>query len=209
MEIDADQVEAQANLGDALLQKGELDEAVAQYYKALEIKPTYAEVHYNLGNALLREGQADEAIAHYEKALEIKPDYADVHNNLGIVLFQKGEVDQAIAHYQRALEINPQDVQARANLAWALATSPQTSMLKAIALKLAQQANQLMGGSNPTVLRILAAAFAQTGKFSEAVETAERSLQLATAQNNTPLVAALRTEIGLYQKGLPCRNQQQ
>jgi len=207
VEIDADQVEAQANLGDALLQKGELDEAVAQYYKALQIKPTYAEVHYNLGNALLREGQADEAIAHYEKALQIKPDYADVHNNLGIVLFQKGEVDQAIAHYQRALEINPRDVQARANLAWTLATSPQTSMMKAIAVKLAQQANELTGGADPTVLHILAAAFAQSGQFSEAVETAERSLQLATAQSKTSLVEALRTEIGLYQKGVPYRNE--
>ncbi len=207
--IKADHVEAQANLGNALLQKGKLDEAIAQYDKALEIKSDYPEVHYNLGNALLQKGQVDEAIAHYEKALAIKPDYADVHNNLGIVLLQKGQVDEAIAHYQRALEINPQDVQARANLAWALATSPQTSMLKAIAVKLAQQANQLTGGANPTVLHILAAAFAQTGKFSEAIETAERSLQLATAQNNTPLVAALRTEIGLYQKGLPCRNQQQ
>ena len=206
VEIDADQVEAQANLGDALLQKGELDEAVAQYYKALQIKPTYAEVHYNLGNALLRKGQADEAIAHYEKALQIKPDDADVHNNLGVVLFQKGEVDQAIAHYQRALEINPQDVQARANLAWTLATSPQTPIMKAIAVKLAQQANELTGRANPAVLHILAAALAQSGQFSEAVETAERSLQLATAQNKTSLVEALRTEIGLYQKGFPYRN---
>ena len=184
-----------------------MDEAIAQYYKALEIKPDYAEVHYNLGNALLHKGQMDEAIAHYKKALEIKPDCADGYNNLGIVLFQKGQVDQAIAQYQKALEINPQDVQARANLAWALATSPQTPMLKAIAVKLAQQANQLTGGANPTVLHILAAAFAQTGHFSEAVETAERSLQLATAQNKTSLVEALRTEIGLYQKGFPCRNE--
>jgi protein O-mannosyl-transferase len=206
VEIDANQAEPQANLGNALLQKGELDEAITQYYKALAIKPHSAEVHYNLGNALLRKGQADEAIAEYERALVILPDYADVHNNLGIVLFQKGDVDQAVSHYQRALEINPQDVQARANLAWTLATSPQTSLMKALAPKLAQQANQLMGGSNPTILRILAAAFAQTGRFSEAVETAERSLQLATAQNDAALVEALRAEIGLYQNGIPYRH---
>jgi tetratricopeptide (TPR) repeat protein len=208
LEIDANQVEVQANLGNALLQKGAFEEAIAHYNKALQIKPTYAEVHYNLGNALLRQGQADEAIAEYEKALEIKPDFADVHNNLGLVLFQKGEVDQAIAHYQRALEINPQDVEARANLAWTLATSPQTSMMKAIAVKLAQQTNELTGNANPMVLRILAAAFAQSGQFSEAIETAERSLQLATAQNKTSLVEALRTEIGLYQKGFPYRSEQ-
>jgi protein O-mannosyl-transferase len=202
-EIKADNLEARANLASALLHKGELDEAIAQYYKAIEIKPDSALAHYDLANVLLQKGQVDEAIAHYEKAIEIKPDDADVHNNLGVVLFQRGQVDQAIAHYQKALEINPQNVQARANLAWALANSPQSSMLKAIAVKLAQQAIQLTGGANPTVLHILAAAYAQTGQFTEAVETAQRSLKLATAQNNTVLADALRTEIGLYKKGFP------
>jgi protein O-mannosyl-transferase len=208
-EIKADNLEARANLGSALLRKGELDEAIVQYYKAIEIKPDSALAHYDLANVLLQKGQVDEAIAHYERAIEIKPDDADVYNNLGIVLFQKGQVDQAIAHYQKALDINPQNVQARANLAWALATSPQSSMLKAIAVKLAQQANQLTGGANPTVLHILAAAYAQTGQFTEAVETAQRSLQLATAQNSTVLVDALRTEIGLYKKGFPYRSGKQ
>jgi protein O-mannosyl-transferase len=205
VEIDAEQPEPQANLGNALLQNGDVEKAIAQYYNALRIKPNYAEVHYNLGNALLHNGRADEAIDHYEKAIALKPDYADAHNNLGIVLFQKGEVDQAIAHYQRALEINPQDLQARANLAWALATSPQSTVMKAIAVKLAQQANELTGKTDPTVLHILAAAFAQRGQFPEAIETAEHGLQLATAQSKGSLVEALRTEISFYQMGLPYR----
>ena len=205
VEIDDEQAEPQANLGNALLQNGDVDEAIAQYFNALRIKPNYAEVHYNLGNALLRKGRTDEAIGQYEKAIVLQPDYADVHNNLGIVLFQKGEVDQAIAHYQRALEINPQNVQTRANLAWALATSPQSPVMKAVAVKLAQQANELTGEADPTVLHILAAAFAQRGQFPEAIETAERGLQLATAQNKESLAKALRTEIGFYQVGLPYR----
>ena len=206
VEIDTEQAEPQANLGNALLQNGDLDEAIAQYSSALRVKPNYAEVHYNLGNALLRKGQADEAIAQYEKAIALKPDYANIHNNLGIVLFQKGEVDRAIAQYQRALEINPQDVQARANLAWALATSPQPSVMKAIAVKLAQQANELTGRTDPAVLHILAAAFAQREEYAEAIETAERGWQLATDQNKGSLAEALRTEIGFYQMGLPYRS---
>jgi tetratricopeptide (TPR) repeat protein len=206
LEIKADDVGAEANLGNALLQKGQLDDAIAHYDAALEINPGDAKVHYNLGSALLHKGQFDEAIAQYQKALEINPGYPEVYNNLGIALFQKGQLGEAIAQYQKALEINPQDVQARANLAWALATSPQTALLKALALKLAQQANQLTGATNPTVLQILAAAYAQTGHFPEAVETAERSLQLATTQNNTALADALRTEIDRYRRGFPYRN---
>jgi hypothetical protein len=66
-------------------------------------------------------------------------------------------------------------------------------------------ANEKTGRANPTILRILAAAFAQAGHFSEAVETAEQGLQIATAQNNAALVEALRGEIGLYQNGISYR----
>ena len=206
LEIKPDEVSAEANLGNALLQKGQLDEAIADYSAALQMKPDDAEVHYNLGNALLHKGRLDEAVVHYQKAIELNPDYADAHNNLGILLFQQGKLDQAIAQYQKALELNPKDIQARANLAWALATSVQTPILQAIGVKLAEQANQLTGGTSPTVLHILAAAYAQTGRFSAAIETAGRSLQLAIAQNNSALVKALRTEINLYEKGLPYRS---
>ena len=74
---------AHNNLGLALAGRGQVDEAIAHYQKALEIKPDYAEAHNNLGIALAGRGQVDEAIAHYQKALEIKPDYAEAHNNLG------------------------------------------------------------------------------------------------------------------------------
>ena len=206
LEIKPNEVGAEANLGNALLQKGRLDEAIAHYSTALQMRPADAEVHYNLGNTLLRKGQLEEAATHYQKALEIDPGYADAHNNLGILFFQQGKLAQAIAHYQKALELNPQDIQARANLAWALATTEQTPILKAIAVKLAEQANQLTGGTNPTVLHILAAAYAQAGRFSEAIVMADRTLQLATAQDNSALVEALRTEIGLYEEGLPYRS---
>ena len=61
------------------------------------------------------------------------------------------------------------------------------------------------GGTNPAILQILAAAYAQNGKFSEAIETGERSWQLATDQNKTALAEALRTELDLYQKNRPYR----
>jgi hypothetical protein len=98
-------------------------------------------------------------------------------------------------------------LKAQANLAWALAICPETPTLKgAIAVKLAQHANQITGGADPVILHILAAAYAQNGRFSEAVETAQRSLRLAIAQNNTALADSLRVEIELYQQGFPYRN---
>jgi tetratricopeptide (TPR) repeat protein len=205
IEIKPDEASAFANLGNAWLRKGEPGEAIFQYQKAVELKPAEAGLHYNLANALLARGEVDDAIAEYQATLTINPNYADAHNNLGAVLLQQGKLDEAIDHYQKALEINPQDPRAEGNLAWALATSPQSTIRKAIGLKLAEHANQASGAANPLVLRILAAAYAQNEQFSEAIETAERALQLATDQHNAVLANSLRDELDLYRSSQPCR----
>jgi tetratricopeptide (TPR) repeat protein len=207
LEIRPDEPSAHINLGDALLKKGELDSAIDHYQKALEIKPNDAGAHYNLANALVFKQQIEPAIAQYEEALRLNPNNANAHNNLGIILFQRGQLEEAVDQYQRALEINPQDILARANLAWALATTPQTSLRKAIAIKLAEQADALSGGKNPAILRVLAAAYAQSGDFSRAIETAQHALEIAD-ETKAAVAASLPTEIDLYEKGLPYRQEQ-
>ena len=73
------------NLGGALYQKGQVDEAIAECQKALEINPSFVEAHFNLGTALFQKGQMDEAMAEYQKAVKINPSHADAHYNLGYV----------------------------------------------------------------------------------------------------------------------------
>ena len=119
-ELLPDDAEAHSNLGNALKDLGQLDDAVASYRRALEIKPDYAEAHNNLGNALKDLGQLDDAVASYRRALEIKPDYAEAHNNLGNALKDLGQLDDAVASYRRALEIKPDYAEAHNNLGNAL-----------------------------------------------------------------------------------------
>jgi tetratricopeptide (TPR) repeat protein len=198
------------NLGNALMQKGRVDEAIAHYQKALEIKPDLAEAHMNLGNILGQQGRMDEAITHYQKALQIKPDLAEAHMNLGNILGRQGRMDEAIAHYQQALQIEPADPEVQNNLAWLLATCPQASLRNGNeAVELARQANALTGGENPAILHTFAAALAEAGRFSEAVETAQRALHLAEAQSNTRLAGALQSELKLYQAGSPFHSPEQ
>jgi tetratricopeptide (TPR) repeat protein len=109
--------EAYLSVANELAGQGKLDEAIAQYRKALELQPDLAPAHVSLGTALARSGQLDSAIAQYEKALEINPDFAEAHNNLGNALVRRGRIDQAIAHYQAALEIKPDYADAHYNLA--------------------------------------------------------------------------------------------
>ena len=106
--------------GQCLQDQGKLDEAVACYRRALELKPDYAEAHNNLGNALKEQGKLDEAVACYRRALELKPDYAEAHNNLGNALKDQGKLDEAVACYRRALELKPDYAEAHSNLGNAL-----------------------------------------------------------------------------------------
>jgi len=146
----------------------------------------------------------DEAIAHFQKALQVKPDNAEAHINLGNALYQNGRREEAIVHFQKALEITPGYAEAMNNLAWVLATCPQASLRNGSrAVELAQRANQLAGGGNPVFLGTLAAAYAEAGRFSEAVGTAQRALRLAQAQSNTMLADAVQLQMKLYQAGVP------
>jgi len=201
--------EAQNDLGYSLLQQGRADEAVTHLQKALQIRPDYAQAHYNLGHALLQKGQVDEAILQFQKLLALQPESAEAHSHLGHALLQTGRVDEAILQFQKALAIQPDFVEARtdlAGIAWRLATSPSPALRNgAKAMELARQTDQLAGGNNPMMAAILAAAYAEAGQFDQAVSAAGRALQLAAAQHNTAMVAAIQAQLNRYKVGSPFR----
>jgi tetratricopeptide (TPR) repeat protein len=111
-----------AHLGLALDEKGQVEAAIPEYERALQIQPAYAEAHNNLGNALRRVGRRQEAIAHYKKALELVPDQLQFHNNLGTALGENGQLSEAMAHFRKSLEIHP-NFAAYANLGYTLLMS--------------------------------------------------------------------------------------
>jgi Flp pilus assembly protein TadD len=77
------------NLGTALAQKGQIDEAIRHYEEALRLKPDQAQIHNNLGAAFYQQGRTDEAIGQYQEALRLKPDYAGARKNLIAALAAK------------------------------------------------------------------------------------------------------------------------
>ncbi len=237
LELNPDFAAARVNLGNSLSQLGRINEAIAQFQKAVELKPDDAEVHYNLGNSLSQLGRMNEAIAQFQKAVELKPDDADAQsnlggcyfqlgrmneaiahyqivlklkpasaetqNNLGLSFFLAGRMDEAILHYQKALQIKPDYAEGEKNLAWVLATCPQAGLRNGNrALQLAQQANKLTGGGNPIVLHTLAAAFAEVGRFGDAVQTVQKAIELARTAGQQDLAAQFNGELERYKAGL-------
>jgi tetratricopeptide (TPR) repeat protein len=205
--LDSELSEAHYNLGFALVGQGKLDEAITHYEKAVAIEPDSAEIHNNLGFALLRKGKFDEAIAHFEKAVAINPEFGEAHYNLGNVLYyMKGKIPEALIQWRDALHADPNAVPVLNQTARVLATTPEASLRSGgEAVAFAERAVKLSGGSNPGVLDTLAAAYANVGRFREAVETARQARDFATRQNNQRLSEGVNARISLYEAGTPFR----
>jgi tetratricopeptide (TPR) repeat protein len=206
LEIRPDYAEASCNLANALIAKNDFDGAIARYRACLAAIPDQGEAQYNLASALLHKGRTDEAIVEYQKVLQMHPESADAHANLGSAWLAKRRVRDAIAEYTKALQISPENLAALSNLAWLLATSSDSSLRNGSeAVRLAERADSTSSRSetHPTVLRILAAAYAEAGQFAEAKETAQHALEAANIQGNTTLADALQGELALYDLGLP------
>jgi len=163
--------------------------------------------HASLADLLMRRGRVGEAIEHSEEALRIRPGDADAQNNLGLALLQTGDVKRAIAHLQKALEIDPGHMNAEVNLAWVLASAADESMRDgARAVQLAEDVARRAGHPNAIVLRTLAAAYAETGRFSAAIETAQQAIAIAKATGNDGLAADLERNIAAYHLNQPIRS---
>ncbi len=173
---------------------------------ALAVTENNDVVQTHLADFLLRQQRVDESIAHSREALRIRADNPDAHNNLALALLLTGREGEGVAHLEESLRIQPANLNARVNLAWMLATSANASVRNGPrAVELAESVARGPGHANPTVLRTLAAAYAEADRFSEAIETAESALEIANATGNSGLSADLEMNIGSYRLNRPLR----
>jgi protein O-mannosyl-transferase len=199
-------VTAEANLGCILMREGNFDGAIVHLRKALAMEPNYPLALTNLGTALWQKGKLAEAIAQYEEAVKIAPNFPDAHYNLGRALYSQGRIEPALAHWRTVLKLRPDSVATLILMARVLSTYPDASLRNGKeAVELAQRAAKLSGGRDPAVLDAQASAFAEDGRFPEAVEAADRALEAASAQGNSALAGVIRQRIALYRENRPYR----
>jgi tetratricopeptide (TPR) repeat protein len=154
-------------------QKGQNDEAIAEWNKALELSPGDAKAHNDVGVLLSRTGRFDEAIAHFEKALAGGASPADVENNYGLALAGKGQRDEAILRYRKAVNANPASAEAQNNLGRALAEKGRLD--EAIGhLNSALAAKPAHAEAHDS----LAVVLLWKGRLAEALEHLEKALQI-------------------------------
>jgi protein O-mannosyl-transferase len=195
------------NLGIIFLEKGQLDDAISKLQAAIDLRPENGPAHDNLAKAFLKKGQVAEAMVHYRKLVEIDPENVETRNTVGTALIQQGHVKEAIDQWQDVLAIQPENGNAASNLAWVFATCPEDSIRDgARAVELGEKALRISGGKIAMIYKVLAAAYAENGRFADAIQTAQRGAELATNQGNPALAAELESSIALYQSGRPLRD---
>jgi tetratricopeptide (TPR) repeat protein len=192
--------EARYNLGQALGQKGHVDEAIREYKVALEIAPWHANAHNNLGNQFLLSGRWQEAITEYQTALRLNPGNNLARSNLGYALLQRGRTEEAIREYQVVLQLDSANPSSSYQMGLALIQAGQT----ADAISHYRQTLRL-NPSHVQALNNLANVLATTTKAE--LRNGGESLQLAwkaaeLTKGNNPVImgtmAAAYAELGRY-----------
>jgi len=190
---------AHTDLGVLLDSRGQINDAIIQFKQALHINPDNAEACNALGNDMLIEGHPEEAISDFEKALDFQPGYAAAESNLGGALVATGDFKQASAAYEAAIKSEPYNEFYLNNLAWFLATCPQADFRNGHeAVQLAEQACKLTDYTQTQLIGTLAAAYAEAGRFDDAVAAAQKACDLATLHGEEDLLQKNQQMLQLY-----------
>jgi len=203
-----DPTDARANNGIAiaLSVSGDSDQAITYLRKATQISPDFFEAYYNLGLELAKKNRVNEAIDAWLNTVRIRPNFAAGHENLGYAFYLQGKFADSLTHLRLALDADPDRVSDLNLAASLLATCPDGSVRNGKdAVALADHAQTLTHAQDPAILDTLSAAYAETGRFPQAMEVERHAIAVATQQGKTSLTATLEAHLSRYQSNKPLR----
>jgi tetratricopeptide (TPR) repeat protein len=187
-------------LGNVLAMEGKTDEAIAEYRIAAKIRPEDADTHAVLGIMQMQKNQQDDAATEFLLATRIQPTNAVANYQLALIYQSRKETQKAVDYYHKTLRAQPDFVEALNNLAWLLAANHDSTLRNGTeAASLAERACKLTDYKAPVFVGTLAAAYAEAGRFADAVTTAEKARDIAlsagqkeTADKNAELLQLYR-----------------
>ncbi len=203
-------------LGVFYASKERLADSAGEFQKTIALKPNYSFAYYNLGVVLSRSNHGEAAIRALREAIRLKPDFADAHSSLGFALFNHGEMSAAMVEYRAAVHLQPalesgyNDFCSQLdlnNLAWTLATSPDPAQRDgARAVGIAEEVCAKTQNHITIFVGTLAAAYAEAGRFDEAVATGQKACALAAENGDTGLLKKNQELVSRYQSHRPYRD---
>jgi Flp pilus assembly protein TadD len=203
LRCNTDYADARLNLGLALMLQGKPTEAEPQLLSVLKDKPYEPLAHQQLAKILESEGRNPEALYHLKVAMLFKPD-VETSLSLASLYYNTGNFSTTVEQLHRVLALKPDQTDALNNLAWILATCPDDTVRNGTeAVQHAERACRLTDYKQSALISTLAAAYAEAGRFPEAVATAERAVKMQTASGETRMADINNQLLTLYRSGKP------
>jgi len=232
VQLAPDHVDGHYHLGVVLLQLGDLRGAEDHLRHALRNNPNHPGPHYKLGTVLMLQGQLEQAWNQFGIALEKEPRHSGALVGQGSILYRVGQGEKALGCFRRALAVDPRCVEAHFLLAIGLKDQRQFEeaerhLVTAVELDPTYTTARLALGrvllrrgevesgrrhfaeavrrdpQRADALADLAAAYAQGGRFEDAVAAARKGLKLAEAGQQGELVKQIKQQLDNYQRRQP------
>jgi len=203
LKINPKDSDAYYNRGNAYRTKGNHEQAVADYSESLRLHPNFALAYNSRGTAYHELKEYKRAVADFTTAIRLNPRLVRAYENRGLSLEKTGEYEKAQTDYYEAIKLNPKSSNAHNNLAWLLATCGKSRVRdgnKAVSYGI--RACELSGWRDPFCLGTLAAAYAEAGKFADAVKWQTRAFDFADVYGKSAAERA-RERLKLYEAHKP------
>ena len=198
--------QAHNNLGIALLQKDRVAEGGAELREALRLNPTNAESQFNLALALNQQASWPEAAGLFRQTVGVGFNDANAHYQFALALAHLQQPREAMSHYASALLLDPDFPDALDGLAWILATDTRPEFRNGTeAVRMAERACELTGRQDAAKLQTLAAAYAEAGRFSEAIATGKSAHDLAASNRRDVLAKECSQMLEKFRAAKPWR----
>ena len=195
-------VEARFYLGSTLLRLNRLEESIVHLQEAVRLQPGFENAHMNLGPWAGKSRAHGGGHRGVPGGGAVVPGAACGALALGALLRQRGLHREAATEYREALRLAPDNVEALNNLAWLCRTEPaEADRGRGEAVRHAERACELTGYKETLLIGTLAAAYAEAGRFDDAIRTAEKACAMAAEQGDDRLLAKNRELLELYRQG--------
>ena len=205
--IDPKMTFALLNLGKTFEAQGKIDQAIAIIEKSLALDPLMADGHQTLGRIQCAHGDFAHGIPHLERAIYLNPRSPFVKGDLALAYIQQGKYREGIDLFRKIYEATPKSFEIGNNLAWFLATAPDDSARDGKeAVRVAKEVVKLTESKHPVPLDTLAAAYAETGDFDQAIKIMKDAVDKARALGDMKLVEKMNKRLTDYQEHRPYRD---
>jgi arylsulfatase A-like enzyme len=185
--------------GRAAIGSEDYNQAIFCYTKYLAFRPLNTQARNNLATSYERTGKIEEAVLQWKEIIRIEPDHFLAHKNLGTTLYNTENIAEAVKYWEQAVKIRPGAANLLNSLAWIMATSNDPALRNPPrAVKLSQQACDIIKYKKPVYLDTLAVAYGADKQFSKAIETAQEAIQLAREGGNNELAERINGRLEYY-----------